>query len=111
MVFSNFQILLGEFEEIWNFFAIFVKDETNLLGLLVKKAGCKRFVMRAVKKYWKGRQHCRAAFVLHQNTRKFHLKIVVCYFRKSVQCEEGRDGGGGGGGGVDFLSRPFFRPS
>ena len=61
-------------------------------------AGCKRFVMRAVKKYWKGRQHCRAAFVLHQNTCKFHLKIVVCYFRKSVQCEEGRDGGGGGGG-------------
>ena len=94
----QFSNITWGFEESWNFFAFFIKEETNLLGLLMKEAGCKYFMMRAVKKYWMDRQHWRAAFVLHQNTRKFYLEIVVCYFRKRdrVQCGEGRDGGGGG---------------
>ena len=78
----QFSNITWGFEESWNFFAFFIKEETNLLGLLMKEAGCKYFMMRAVKKYWMDRQHWRAAFVLHQNTRKFYLEIVVCYFRK-----------------------------
>ena len=53
----QFSNITWGFEESWNFFAFFIKEETNLLGLLMKEAGCKYFMMLAVKKYWMDRQH------------------------------------------------------
>ena len=93
-MFFNFQILI----------VFDTKEKTYLIGSLIREPGLKRFVLHAVKKYWKGRRHrWWTAFVLQFYIKKFRNssgKLLFVIWEKSRPVR--------GGGGDNLFSPPFF---
>ena len=89
-MFFNFQILI----------VFDTKEKTYLIGSLIREPGLKRFVLHAVKKYWKGRRHrWWTAFVLQFYIKKFRNSSGKLLF---VIWEKSRPVRGGGGGIIYF---------